>query len=160
MISNNLLSPLDTLLKDTDSFFYGDNHWQAGLLQLVKELIYTQALWKPSEDRHCIWEVVRHIIFWKRYAVAYILDKEKPDPESGNWTKAGIELKEDDWKDELEQLEHMHEELKQTIMRYGIEIFDSKERKSNYLRAILYHDSYHAGQIGLLRVMQGLKPIE
>jgi len=160
MISSKLLDPLDTLIKDADSFFHGDNHWQAGLLQLVKELNYEQALWKPSEDRHCIWEIVRHINFWKRSAIAYVLDKERPDAVKGNWTKAEKELGESDWKDEVEELEHLHEELKQAMMRLGAEIYDNKERKSNYLRTILYHDCYHAGQIGLLRVMQGLKPIE
>jgi hypothetical protein len=154
------INPVDTLLKDADAFFYGGNHWQAGLLQLVKELSYEQALWKPSEERHCIWEIVRHINFWKRYAVAYISDRVMPDADTGNWTKATNELKADDWKNELEELELLHEELKQTIMKMGNLIIDNRERKSNYLRTILYHDCYHSGQIGLLRVMQGLKPIE
>jgi hypothetical protein len=160
MSTNNSLNALDSLLKDADSFFFGENHWQAGLLQLVKDPTYKQALWKPSEERHSIWEIVRHINFWKRSAIAYILDKERPDSVMGNWTKDRSELKESDWKNEQEEMEHLHEEIKQTAMKMGMGIFDSKERKANYLRTIYYHDCYHAGQIGLLRVLQGLKPIE
>jgi len=53
-----------------------------------------------------------------------------------------------------------HEEFKAVINKFGVKLFDADDGTANFLRQIINHDSYHCGQIGLLRVMQGLKPIE
>ncbi len=153
-------SPLEAHLKDMDSFFYGGNRWQAGLYQLIQDLTLEQVMWKPTVERHCIWEVVKHVHFWKTYAIAIYLDKPKPDWEIGNWAKFPDPPSEKNWKQDLEALKTNHEELKTVVKNFGNELFNPENKRANYLREITNHDSYHSGQIGLLRVMQGLKPIE
>lgn len=153
-------TPLEAHLKDMDSFFYGENRWQAGLYALIKDLTIEQVVWKPSPDRHCIWEVVKHVLFWKLYATATFLEITKPDWETGNWAELPPSPSEKSWKLELENLKNSHEELKNVVKNFGDELFNIQNKRSNYIREMTNHDSYHAGQIGLLRVMQGLKPIE
>ena len=151
---------LEAHIEDMDGFFYGGNIWQAGLFQLVEGLTLEQALWKPSEDRHCIWNVVKHIIFWKTYAIAYIRKTQKPDYEKDNWSKLPDAPSVNDWQNELKLLKENHDEFKNLIRNFGAELFNTENKEANYIREIINHDSYHSGQIGLLRVMQGLKPIE
>ncbi len=66
---------------------------------------------------------------------------------------------ESSWKKDFEQLTKDHEELKQLVMNAEETFFISQSDLSKYVREIIYHDCYHCGQIGLLRVMQGLKPV-
>jgi uncharacterized damage-inducible protein DinB len=152
------LNPIETFLGDLDAFFDGGNHWQAGLFQLISELTLEQALFRPTVERHCIWEVLRHINFWKMYAIAYVTDTEKPDRRK-NWVKTNSNLSSKDWKNQLAELKKVHEGMKDALNRMGDTVFDIHQRKSNYIRQIICHDSYHTGQIGVLRAMQGLKPI-
>ncbi|MBS1903995.1 MAG: DinB family protein [Bacteroidetes bacterium] len=145
---------------DLDKFFDGGNHWQAGLYQLIEPLTAEQALWKPAPDRHSIWEALLHVNFWKQYAIAYLRGEEKPDANAGNWAMPPAGATDADWQTELTRTRTLHEGLKTVIAALGENISDTESKPSNYIRQIICHDAYHAGQIGLLRVLQGLKPIE
>lgn len=149
-------------LKDMDSFFYGGNGWQAGLFQLVEDLKMEQAVWIPAEGRNSIWKIIKHVIFWK-YA---ILERAKGKPltsdqrREGDWRNIPEDPTEEKWQDEIRDLKKTHEEFKEFIKNYGSELFNMNNDESNYIRENLLHDPYHAGQIGLLRVLQGIPPIK
>ncbi len=134
--------------------------WQAGLYQQIKDLGPDEALWKPSEDRHCIWEIVRHVNFWKSYVIAKINNREAPDPKTGSWPVIKFGIKENDWKDEIRITELLHEAYVKTVNNNLKILFEIEEGYGAFLRQLIYHDAYHAGQIGILRAMQGFKPIE
>lgn len=144
-----------------DSFFYGGNGWQAGLHQLVSDLNFKQASWKPSDERNSIWKIVKHVIFWK---FAILSDsKGKPlsveERRAGDWRNIPSEPTEELWQKEIEELKDTHEEFKEFVKNYGMELFNTENEDANYYRENLCHDSYHAGQIGLLRVLQGIPSI-
>ena len=151
---------IDTYIKDMDWFFYGGNRWQAGMYQLVENLTLEQAMWKLSEDRHCIWNIVKHILYWKLCAKAYAERKPVPNYSRGNWAKLPKKPTDEDWKKDLGFLVANHEEFKIVIKKFGPDLFDSDNNIANFLRQIINHDSYHSGQIGFLRAIQGIKPIE
>ncbi len=150
----------EALIFDLDKFFDGGNHWQAGLYQLVEPLTLEQALWKPAPDRHSIWEALLHINFWKQFTIAYLRGEQKPDATAGNWAIPPQHATILDWQNELRRTRLLHEQLREVIANLGDGIVDTDSRPSNYVRQIICHDAYHAGQIGLLRVLQGLAPIE
>ncbi len=154
-----MTSSLQTLLYDLDKFFFGGNSWQAGLYQQVEPLTAEQALWKPAPDRHSTWVMLLHINFWKQYTLAIVRNTEKPEA-SGNWVNPPENAGDAEWQKELERTRSLHEEIKKTIMERGEKVFNTEERASNHLRQIISHDAYHAGQIGINRVMQGIKAIE
>lgn len=148
-----------TFIFDLDKFFDGGNDWQAGLYQLIEPLTLEQALWKPSPDRHSIWEALLHINFWKEYAIAYVLGTPRADADTGNWMLPPDPATEADWRAEVERTRALHESLKTTVASMGDRLFDTEQKQSNYVRQLICHDAYHAGQIGLLRVLQGLQPV-
>ena len=148
-------------LKDIREFFDGGNSWQAGLYQLVSSLTCDQALWKPSPERHCIWEILRHVNFWKKQAIAEFLNKyTKEDGKAGNWSRLPSDISQESWKRELEYTRTLHEDAVGFISEGKIDLLDRENETISFLRQMFFHDAYHAGQIGFLRVMQGLKPIE
>jgi len=158
----NSTDPLKAYLKDMDSFFYGGNGWQAGLYQLVSDLNFEQAVWKPSEERNSIWKIVKHITFWKFAILSDSKGKALTDDErrAGDWRKIPDKPTEELWQNEIEELRDTHEEFKQFIKNLGTELFNTENEDADYFRENLCHDSYHAGQIGLLRVLQGISPIK
>lgn len=148
---------ITTLLFDRDTFFSGENFWQPSLCELIEPLSFEQALWKPSAERHSIWELLRHINFWKEYVIALERSTQLPDTASGDWSTAPIDASEDSWKKEIARAKQLDKELSVVISEMGEKIFETGEKSANYIRQILCHDTYHTGQVGLLRVMQGIK---
>jgi uncharacterized damage-inducible protein DinB len=148
---------IKTLLFDRDTFFSGENFWQPSLCELIEPLTFEQALWKPSPERHSIWELLRHINFWKEYVIASGHGSELPDTKSGDWSTPPRDASDIRWKEEIARAKLLEKELSVVISEMGEKIFETTDKPANYIRQILCHDTYHTGQIGLLRVMQGIK---
>jgi hypothetical protein len=147
------------LLKDLDNFFYGPNFWQACLHAQVKDLNFQQALWKPSAERHCIWEILQHINAWKWFAVESIKGNKIASMKEYNWVPLPNEPDDAKWKAEVEKSKSLHEEFRALVSEASPELFDSSKENIEYYQQVTYHDCYHTGQIGLLRAMQGIKPV-
>lgn len=59
---------LASALRDVaERLFDGRNYSHAPIRRQVRTLTAEQALWWLSPQRRCIWEIVRHIAFWKRH---------------------------------------------------------------------------------------------
>ena len=162
-MEKGVYNPERAFIKDLETFFSGREaswKWQAGLFQQIKDLGPDEALWKSSEERHCIWEIVRHVNYWKSYVIAKINNQEVPNPETGSWPVIKFGEKENDWQDEIHRTELLHNTYVKTVNNNLKILFEIEEGYGALLRQLIYHDAYHAGQIGILRVMQGLKPIE
>ncbi len=52
--------------------------WQPPLSGALRSLTAAEAAWKPAPARHSIWQIVRHLILWKR-AVLQAWDGDPPD---------------------------------------------------------------------------------
>lgn len=153
------LTPIESYVNDIDAFVSGSNFWQVSLLGQLEGLDFKQALFKPSDERHCIWELVRHISYWKHWAITYVNEGTKLNAKEDNWAALPEIQNEDSWQADVNKLRSLHEKCRTIAENTGNDLFESKEEKIIFFRQLLYHDCYHTGQIGLLRVMQGLKPL-
>jgi len=151
--------PVSQFLSESDQYFYRDNFWQASLYKQVESLTLEQALWRPAEDKHCIWQLVRHINYWKYWALKYAKEGVKDNAKEHNWAPLPDEKNESNWNADKENLKKLHEEFKSVCSGLGQKLFYSVNENMVFLRTVLYHDSYHSGQIGLLRSLQQIKPI-
>ncbi len=139
--------------------------WQPSLTEALEGLGAAQAAWKPAPERHSIWQIVRHLILWKR-GVLDAWDGDPPDGrqlEAADWQEAtGGEA---DWdRDRRTLLEISAEFLAraQALDDAGLskEIVWYKGGATQPLALRLVrtttHDVYHAGQIRYLRALQGI----
>jgi hypothetical protein len=113
-----------------------------------------QAFWRPVENRHNIWELALHCAYWK-YAVRRRLTGEKRGsfPRKGsNWLPVP-EPSEKAWRDDLKLLGETHRALIGTIKTVPLKTLEAKGRM---LYGIALHDTYHTGQIQLLKRMYGV----
>jgi uncharacterized damage-inducible protein DinB len=125
-----------------------------------------QAAWRPAPGRHNIWELAVHAAYWK-YAILRRLrrDLRGTFPLKGsNWFPRplpGAAPAEEDWRADLRLLADMHRELRQAVLEVSDEALDqtpegSKTRLADLLQGGAFHDIYHAGQIQLLKRLQGI----
>ena len=139
--------------------------WQPPLRRAVQGLAAAEAAWKPAPPRHSIWQIVRHLILWKR-GVLQAWDGDPPD---------GRELGAADWK-EVAGGDAEWERDRRTLLELAEEFLTRAKAldEAGFSRSIVWykggwaqplamrivrnttHDIYHAGQIMYLRALQGI----
>ena len=154
------ISPPEAYVSDFRLFTVDTNFWQASLLKHVSGLTPEQALYKPSPDRHGIWQIVRHVSYWKYWALTYLTTGEKLNAREDDWGPMPDEQTETAWIAEIKRLEELNNRCIEEALKLADEIYTSPEEKVIYFRQVIFHDCYHTGQIGFLRAMQGIKPVE
>lgn len=127
--------------------------WAAPWSKVLDGLTASQAAWKPHSARHSIWQVVRHLLFWREVTLRVARGEPEPDQaevgrcswEEPTRTDAGA------WRETVQRFE--------TSQRDMVEALTTTDRELERFHYHLFHDSYHTGQIMVLRAMQGLAPI-
>lgn len=124
----------------------------------IRGLTPLQATWRPSPDRHNIWEIVVHCAYWKYIVRRRILGEKKGSfPLKGsNWFRRGAGLSEQQWRSDIGLLESTHMSMCGAISRLNPGDLSLKPRGSKVdnlaiILGIASHDLYHAGQIQLLK---------
>lgn len=136
-----------------------DGVWWAPWSQAVSGLTASEAAWRPSPDRHCIWQIVEHMTFWRRYFVHRNRGGE-PKPEDQlhqlNWRELP-EITETAWRSTVEHFEQSHAEVRVLLTDSSIHSAPKAELELRYL---LFHDCYHVGQIMYIRGLLGKPALE
>ncbi len=142
----------DTLLRHWNEA-WREGLWAAPWSRALEGLTPAQAAWRPQPERHCIWQCVNHMLFWREVALRRLRGEkvEQSERQRRNW-----EMPRDADDSSLDALRaawtRSHEQVRAAI---------ADERNSlEDLQNVAYHDNYHVGQIMLLRALQGLPPIE
>lgn len=139
------------------------------LSSAVRGVTSAQAAWKPSPDRHSIWQIVRHIPHWKEAFIS-ALDGNPVDYDEWNqadWQKvSGVPQ---DWERDVERLRVISEKLRARVeamddetLFTAIQWYKRSSRTSPVAHRLLYladHDVYHAGKIHYLFALQEI-PVE
>jgi DinB family protein len=138
---------------------YAGPAWHGPCLRVaLRGVTHRAAARRPGPGRNSIWELVVHLAFWK-YAVRRRLLGEKRGnfPEKGrNFFPRPIELKARAWQRDLALLARMHKELRATAASLDDSALDRRSRGSRQtprymIAGIAMHDTYHGGQIQLLK---------
>jgi uncharacterized damage-inducible protein DinB len=124
----------------------------------IRGLTAQQAAWRPSKNRHNIWEIVVHAAYWKYIVRRRLLNEKRGSfPLKGsNWIKRPIETNEQEWKKDIRLLEEIHGSLCNAISRIKPSQLKTRTKGSKFTNfdtiiGIACHDIYHAGQIQLLK---------
>jgi hypothetical protein len=128
----------------------------------IRGLDAEKAAWRPQPKRHCIAEHVIHAAYWKYAVRRRILGEARGSfPLKGsNWFPVATPLSQAEWRDHVALLEESHRALRQTILSVSPEqltVIPPGAKVTNLatITGIAAHDVYHAGQIQLLKRLQG-----
>ncbi len=140
--------------------------WQSqpSLSEALDGVAAAEAVWKPAPDRHSIWQIVRHLILWKR-GIMQALEGDPPDRAvlgQTDWQEVSGD--ERAWRGDVEALLRLSRDLleraramdDQTLSRQVVWYRGWTETQPVAVRLLrrAAHDSYHVGQIRHLRVLQ------
>lgn len=136
------------------------NHaWQGTNLRgSIRGLTSQHAAWRPSANRHNVWEIIVHTAYWKYIVRRRLLGEKKGSfPLKGsNWIRRPVAISEQEWKKDIRLLEEMHTSLYKAIARLKPNQLKKRPAGSKYtnlatIAGIACHDVYHTGQIQLLK---------
>ena len=105
--------------------------------------------------RKSIWEQVLHAAYWKQRVLNKVTGTSGRLPRKGsNWPTMPTDLTEAAWRADVELLHDVHRQLVAAVAALPADRLDHKTVW--LLHGAAAHDVYHAGQIRLLRRLQGL----
>lgn len=148
---------------------YNRTSWHGpNLCASFRGLTPAQAYWRTAPGRHNIAEQVLHTAYWK-YAVVRRLRGQKRGSfplKGSNWFPVTQTPSHAEWAQMAANLDDQHQQLRAAVADLppgrllaaapgGRE--SAKKRITNWalISGIAAHDVYHAGQIRLLRALQG-----
>lgn len=128
--------------------------WAAPWSRVLEGLTPQQAAWKPSPDRHSIWQNLNHVLFWRGYVVHRLRGGEhlSPDEISRRNFAEPTRVDESAWNGMVANFAASHRDARAALADPALDLTN--------LAHMAAHDSYHVGQIMLLRSLQGLAVID
>ena len=129
--------------------------WAAGWQRACADLTPAEAAWQPAPQRHSIWQIIEHMLFWRADALRRLTaGSGPPAPEEVarcNFPTARP-LTADAWADTLSRLAATQDRVAAALASEGADI--------SRLAYLLPHDAYHIGQVMYLRSLLGKPPVE
>jgi hypothetical protein len=152
-------SQITILLTLLDQAFDHKSWHGTNLKGSIRGLSAADAAWRPSPERHNIWEIVVHAAYWKYAVRRRLLSEAKGSfPLKGsNWIeRPSGNPNVSDWKSDLALLNETHKGLREAVAELSsrdLEFKPAGSKVSNLeiITGIASHDLYHAGQIQLLK---------
>lgn len=151
----------DTLLKQYDTC-YDRNGWFVAVRNAIEGVTAEEAAWKPDGADNSIRQTLAHLSYYNN---AYLqrfkgIDYEY-DVADNDATFRGGAADEAEWRAEVERFDTIMTEWRELLAAADESKFDQpvpqkSERKwAELLADVNAHNAYHAGQILLLRKLQG-----
>ena len=151
-----MASALDMVLAAIDEAYEKKSWHGTNLRGSLRGMSAEDAVWRPADGRHNIWELAVHAAYWK-YAVRRRLrgDKRGSFPLKGsNFFESPAEPGETAWREALDLLDGEHRALRDAIAALPARTLDDV-KKRQLITGIAAHDLYHTGQIQLIKRLLG-----
>ena len=154
----------ETLLRIFDEAFDRKAWHGPNLRGSIRRVGPEEASWRPKAGRHSIAEIVVHCAYWKYAVQRRILGTKRGSfPLKGsNWFALPADLTAAQWQDYVALLDDAHQSLRETIATApwadlcaggSAGAGRGTPRPAGHIYGIALHDTYHAGQIRMLKVL-------
>jgi uncharacterized damage-inducible protein DinB len=148
-------------LEQLDMHCY-ENEWFASMDQALQGVTAAEAAWTSSGNSNSIWQIVNHLIFWNEDVIHRIKGTENPHKAENNEETFGNPGDPEDeigWSQTVQRLHEVMNKLKTVIADLDDVKLTAPYAANSYsierlLSNIMMHDTYHVGQIVLLRKLQ------
>jgi uncharacterized damage-inducible protein DinB len=148
-------------LEQLDMHCY-ENEWFPSMDQALHGVNAAEAAWTSSGISNSIWQIVNHLIFWNEDVIHRINGTENPQNAEDNdetFGNPGDPEDEIGWAQTVQRLYDVMNKLKTVIADLDDEKLTAPYAANSssierLLSNIMMHDTYHLGQIVLLRKLQ------
>jgi hypothetical protein len=141
------------LVRILDEAFVSKGWHGPTLRAVLRGLSLAESMWKPSVERNSIRELVLHCAYWKFVARKRLTgDRGAVFPRPGRNFFPVMEERAAALRRDLEVLNEQHR-----LLREAVQTVDAIRLRRHFrtIYGVAAHDVYHAGQIQLLRKLQG-----
>jgi uncharacterized damage-inducible protein DinB len=155
------LNETELIVDQLRQTFLGSAWHGPSFIDVLNDVDRTQARARPIEARHTIWEIVNHCSYWMEAVTGALHGEKMPDIVSTeDWPQMGETNQ--DWTKAQERIKKTYEDLVNSINGLNKSLFTQEIRGSFHgrlytttyrkmLHGISDHNTYHAGQITILK---------
>lgn len=138
--------------------YNGDPWIEVQLKQTLSGISAEKAAKRIAEGRNSIWEILNHMIEWRRMLLKRLTGNILPAPED-NFIREISDQTEESWKHTNKELEGTQQEWINFLDELSDEdlekVYPGNGRSYYYhIQGLLQHDAYHLGQIVLLSKLE------
>lgn len=134
-------------------------HGGASVLGSLRGVSPEMAAWVPYPDRHSIWALTLHIAYWNYAVWRRLTDSDEGGfPRSpANWPAVPEAADEGAWKEDRRVVREWHDRLVEAMEDFDPGRLDepagegAKTSYADLITGVLLHDTYHAGQIQIMK---------
>ena len=134
-------------------------HGGASVLGALRGLSPEVASWQPYPDRHSVWALALHIAYWNYAVRRRITGEERGSfPRSpSNFPSVPSETTKAAWNEDRRLVKEQHELLIGALTAFDssrLDEYAGRDTNTTYadlITGIVMHDTYHAGQIQMLK---------
>lgn len=150
----------DILLEQFTTCF-DENGWFVAIRNAIAGLTAEQAAWKPNDTENSIWETLGHLTFYNHAYVERFKGVDYKYATDDNDETFAAGTTEAEWNADVEKFEAVMNEWRDLIAATDESKFDEQVSKTNtaswatLISNVNAHNAYHAGQILLIRKLQG-----
>ncbi len=147
------ISKVNKLIKD----HYNGNPWiDTTIATTLKQLSAKQAAAKTG-GLNSIWQIVNHMIMWRTALIGRVMDKPIAHPDN-NYIEEIKDTSAATWKQTIKRFERSQKDITSFLGNSEDELLEKVSPSSGYsyfelVMSIVIHDSYHLGQIVLIKKM-------
>lgn len=133
-----------------------------GPLSVFEGLQWEVASKTPEGCPHSVWQILNHMIFWQDFILGYLQGTVPDSPEHAeeSWPGGTAPYNETEWRDAVfrfgEGLKKAENEAQKDMSEQGVG--GSKGTRGDFLTMLINHNSYHTGQVALIRRILGSWP--
>jgi len=151
-----------TLLLQQWASCLDEEDWFPPLEKVLENITFEQAIWKPVDGTmNSIWELVCHLLFYKKRLLLRFLDETANEPQAAN-NESTFRLPDvtvENWNITKQDYFNVHRELEKILAKSEHEDLYRQIPGERSLvlemKSLALHDAYHIGQIVFLSKMQG-----
>lgn len=151
------MTEIERILDQLKRAFEGNAWHGPSVREALTGVTAEQARARPLGNAHNIWELVHHIAVWERVGVRRLAGDRAEINISGpeDWPSSD-DTSDAAWEQAKAALDRGHEVLREAIARVDEEqlskpILEGLSTTYATLHGIIQHDTYHAGQIAMLK---------
>lgn len=134
-------------------------HGGASVLGALRGLAPEVAAWRPYPDRHTIWELALHVAYWNYAVWRRLTDQAQGGfPRSpSNWPDTPGDPTSAAWDEDRRLVREWHDRLVAVLRDFDPSRLDEtaggdgSTTYADLITGIVLHDTYHAGQIQLMK---------
>lgn len=147
------IKKVNKLIKD----HYNGNPWiDTTIAVTLKQLTAKQAAAKTG-GLNSIWQIVNHMILWRTALIGRVMDQPIVYPDN-NYIEEVKNTSAAAWKETIKKFERSQKEITSFLAGSKDELLAKVSPSSGYsyfelVMSIVIHDSYHLGQIVLIKKM-------